>query len=87
MSEEKKSGTHVETIHLPAPTAWPIVMAFGVTMGFLGLVTILGITVLGVVLALTISNMSAAGAMMTSACSACASMSRSILEEPDSTHA
>ena len=44
MSEEKKSGTHIETIHLPAPTAWPIVMAFGVTMGFLGLVTNSGVT-------------------------------------------
>jgi hypothetical protein len=53
MSEEIKSGTHDETIHLPAPTAWPIVMAFGVTLGFLGLVTNAGVTVLGVVLALT----------------------------------
>lgn len=53
MSEEIKSGTHGETIHLPAPTAWPIVMAFGVTLGFLGLVTNAGVTVLGVVLALT----------------------------------
>jgi hypothetical protein len=52
MSEEKKSHAHVDTIHLPAPTAWPIVMAFGVTMGFLGLVTNPGITVLGVVFAL-----------------------------------
>ena len=53
MSEEIKSGTHDETIQLPAPTAWPIVMAFGVTLGFLGLVTNAGVTVLGVVLALT----------------------------------
>ena len=51
-SEEKKSGAHIETIHLPAPTAWPIVMAFGVTMGFLGLVTNAAISMLGVILAL-----------------------------------
>ncbi|MBT9330956.1 hypothetical protein [Paracidobacterium acidisoli] len=38
------------TIHLPAPTAWPIVLAFGVTLGFAGLVTNLGVTVLGVIL-------------------------------------
>jgi hypothetical protein len=52
MSEEKKSGSHVETIHLPAPTAWPIIMAFGVTLGFAGIVTNVGIGALGVVLAL-----------------------------------
>src|ERR1700761_8530428 len=44
--------THAETIHLPAPTAWPIVMAFGVMLAFAGMVTNLGITLLGIVLAL-----------------------------------
>ena len=34
-----------------------------------------------------ISNMSAAGAMMTSACSAWASISRTASDDPDSTHA
>ena len=52
MSEEQHSGTHSETIHLPAPTAWPIVMAFGVMLAFAGMVTNLGITLLGIVLAL-----------------------------------
>ncbi|MGC2164205.1 MAG: hypothetical protein WA634_20085 [Silvibacterium sp.] len=52
MSEENKPGAHLETIHLPAPTAWPIVMAFGVTLGFLGLVTNGGVSALGIVLAL-----------------------------------
>jgi hypothetical protein len=52
MSEEKKFGAHTETIHLPAPTAWPIIMAFGVTLGFAGLVTNGAISVLGVILAL-----------------------------------
>lgn len=52
MTEEHKPASHLETIHLPAPTAWPIIMAFGVTLGFLGLVTDLGVTVLGCVLTL-----------------------------------
>lgn len=55
MSEEKKSGSHgshVETIHLPAPTAWPIIMAFGATLVFAGMVTNVGISILGGVLAL-----------------------------------
>jgi hypothetical protein len=52
MSEEKKSAAHSETVHLPAPTAWPIVMAFGATLTFAGLVTNPGVSVLGVVLAL-----------------------------------
>ena len=52
MSEEHKSASHIETIQLPSPTAWPIIMAFGATLGVLGLVTNLGVTVLGVVLVL-----------------------------------
>ena len=52
MSEENKSGAHNETVHLPAPTAWPIVLAFGVTLGVAGLVTNGAISVLGVILAL-----------------------------------
>jgi len=52
MSEEKRSGSHVETIHLPAPTAWPIVMAFGATLVFAGLVTNMAISALGAVLTL-----------------------------------
>ena len=50
--EEKKSGSHTETVRLPAPTAWPIAMAFGVTLGVLGIVTNLGISLLGIVLAI-----------------------------------
>ena len=52
MSEEHHPGAYTETIHLPAPTAWPIIMAFGVMLGFAGMVTNLGITFLGVALAL-----------------------------------
>jgi hypothetical protein len=48
----ESAGIHTETIHLPAPTAWPIVMAFGVMLAFAGLVTNFGISLLGIVLAL-----------------------------------
>ena len=46
---------HAESghIHLPAPTAWPIVLAFGFTMLTAGLVTTGGISILGAVLMLT----------------------------------
>jgi hypothetical protein len=37
-------------LHLPAPTAWPIVLAFGFTMLAAGLVTDLGVSLLGAVL-------------------------------------
>ena len=39
-------------IELPAPTAWPIVLAAGVTLMFAGLLTSASVSVLGVVLAL-----------------------------------
>jgi hypothetical protein len=39
------------TIHLPAPTPWPIVLAFGITLLFTGLVTTISVSVLGAVLA------------------------------------
>ena|ERR1700756_1213690 len=53
MNDEEKSGTHVESVHLPAPTAWPIVMAFGTTLVFAGMVTNGAVSVLGAVLALS----------------------------------
>ena len=39
-------------IEVPAPTAWPIVLAFGFTLMFAGLLTNASVSVLGVVLAL-----------------------------------
>src|SRR5271170_2370883 len=39
------------TIHLPAPTAWPIVLAFGVTLLLAGLVTTSAVSLLGAILA------------------------------------
>jgi hypothetical protein len=44
------SETGVQTIHLPAPTAWPIVLAFGITLLFGGLVTNAAVSVLGLIL-------------------------------------
>lgn len=52
MNEQQQSGTHTETIHLPAPTAWPVVLAFGATLIFAGLVTNAAISILGAILAL-----------------------------------
>ncbi|HXM92648.1 MAG TPA: hypothetical protein VOA64_00105 [Candidatus Dormibacteraeota bacterium] len=39
-------------MQLPAPTAWPIVLAFGLTLIFAGLVTSISVSILGAVLAL-----------------------------------
>jgi hypothetical protein len=39
-----------EVVHLPTPTAWPLVLALGLTFALAGLVTNWGISVLGAVL-------------------------------------
>ena len=36
-----------EFVELPAPTAWPFVLAFGVTLAFAGLVTAETVSALG----------------------------------------
>ena len=41
------------TVNLPAPTAWPIVLAFGITLLLAGLVTTPSVSILGAILALT----------------------------------
>jgi hypothetical protein len=38
------------TIELPAPTAWPIILAFGLTLVFAGLVTSASVSLLGAIL-------------------------------------
>jgi hypothetical protein len=38
------------TVNLPAPTAWPIVLAFGVTLLFAGLLTSASVSILGAIL-------------------------------------
>src|SRR5215510_29244 len=40
------------TLELPEPTAWPIVLAFGITLIFAGLVTDASVSVLGAILAI-----------------------------------
>lgn len=40
------------TIELPAPTAWPIVLAFGLTLVFAGLVTSASVSILGAIFTL-----------------------------------
>jgi hypothetical protein len=40
-------------IELPAPTAWPIVLAFGLALVFAGLVTSASVSILGAILAIT----------------------------------
>jgi hypothetical protein len=42
-----------EKIEAPAPTAWPVVLASGMTLVFAGLVTAEPVTILGAILALT----------------------------------
>jgi hypothetical protein len=50
--QQKSGAVHGETVHLPAPTHWPIILAFGCTLAAMGLATNLGISALGGVLML-----------------------------------
>jgi hypothetical protein len=49
MSQDVEPG--VRDVRIPAPTAWPIVLAFGVTLIFAGLVTSGAVTIVGALLA------------------------------------
>ena len=46
------SGRKPEPVELPAPTAWPMIAAFGVTFSLAGLVTHLAVSIVGVVVGL-----------------------------------
>lgn len=48
--EHKSADTTKGTIHLPAPTAWPILLAAGIVLFFAALVTNTGIGILGAIL-------------------------------------
>jgi hypothetical protein len=50
--QHKSGAAHGETLRLPAPTHWPIMLAFGCVLGVAGLVTTLWVTLFGVVFAL-----------------------------------
>src|SRR5579864_1639209 len=41
----------LSTIDLPSPTAWPLILAFGLTLVFAGLVTSASISILGAIFA------------------------------------
>jgi hypothetical protein len=48
-----RPDTRTETIEMPAPTAWPIVLAFGLTLVFAGMVTSWSVSFLGAILAVS----------------------------------
>jgi hypothetical protein len=52
---ELSAGTPraARTIELPAPTAWPIILAFGLTLVFAGLVTSASVSLLGAIFAVS----------------------------------
>jgi hypothetical protein len=47
----QSGGDEKDTIEMPAPTAWPIALAFGITLLFAGLVTSEAVSLLGAVVA------------------------------------
>src|SRR5467141_4548270 len=46
-------GATPGTVNLPAPTAWPIILAFGITLLFAGLLTSPSVSILGAILFVT----------------------------------
>jgi hypothetical protein len=52
-SHQESKNVAPRTIEMPAPTAWPIVLAFGVTLLSAGLVTSESVSLLGAILAVT----------------------------------
>ena len=51
VEQSEQSPRAPSEIEVPAPTAWPLVLAFGFTLMFAGLLTSVSVSVLGVVLA------------------------------------
>ena len=50
LSPQKEKATR-GTVELPAPTAWPIILAFGLTLVFTGMVTSASVSILGAIFA------------------------------------
>src|ERR1700692_3659247 len=48
-----RATDRTETIEMPAPTAWPIILAFGLALVFAGLVTSSSVSLLGAILAVS----------------------------------
>jgi hypothetical protein len=51
MNVGNEDGAVIQELNTPAPTAWPIVLAFGFTLMFAGLLTNISISILGALLA------------------------------------
>lgn len=51
-TEHDRPGTSPREVPMPSPTAYPVMLAFGLTLVFAGFVTTLAVTLLGAVLAL-----------------------------------
>jgi len=49
--ELNSTRTPPDNVRLPAPTAWPVVLAFGLTLVWAGLLTTIGVSILGAILA------------------------------------
>ena len=52
ITETQESAATPATVDIPAPTAWPIVLAFGIALVFAGLVTSAPVSLLGAVLSI-----------------------------------
>jgi hypothetical protein len=44
-----------EDIHLPGPSIDPVLLAFGITIGIVGVTTFIGLTIAGVILSLWVA--------------------------------
>ena len=49
----KRQDEAPNTVDMPSPTAWPIVLAFGITLVFAGMLTTASVSILGAILALS----------------------------------
>ena len=49
----KRNDEAPSAVTMPSPTAWPIVLAFGITLVFAGMLTTASVSILGAILALT----------------------------------
>lgn len=49
-AQSRQNSTTPASVTLPTPTAWPIVLAFGVTLLFTGIITSVAVTILGAIL-------------------------------------
>jgi hypothetical protein len=53
LTTKLRGADKTETIEMPAPTAWPIILAFGLALVFAGLVTSWSVSFLGAILAMS----------------------------------